>query len=95
MFASKAHNRRERDQPIIDVCRLGVATLLWYVSVQFFHKVYAATSSCDKGRRLTRTQCSEKEGVWTPGYDISGHCFLMIYSVLIMAEEVSDFVFKI
>uniref|UniRef100_A0A1I7UL22 Fat storage-inducing transmembrane protein 2 n=1 Tax=Caenorhabditis tropicalis TaxID=1561998 RepID=A0A1I7UL22_9PELO len=86
-FASKAHNRRDRDQPIADVCRLGVATACWYLSVQLFHKVHAATSMCDKGRRLTRLQCSEKEGVWTPGYDISGHCFLMIYSILIITEE--------
>ncbi|CAI58649.1 Acyl-coenzyme A diphosphatase FITM2 [Caenorhabditis elegans] len=86
-FSSKAHNRRDRDQPIVDVCRLGVGTACWYFSVQFFHKVLALTSMCDKGRTLTRAQCSEKEGVWTPGYDISGHCFLMIYSILIITEE--------
>ncbi|CAI2305995.1 unnamed protein product [Caenorhabditis sp. 36 PRJEB53466] len=90
-FSSRAHNRRDRDQPIVDICRLGVATALWYISVQLFHRVHAATSSCDKGRRLTRAQCSEKEGVWTPGYDISGHCFLMLYSILIMTEEAVAF----
>lgn len=86
-FTSRAHNRRDRDQPVVDICRLGVATACWWLSVQAFHKVYAATSFCDKGLRLTRAQCSEKEGVWNPGYDISGHCFLMIYSILIITEE--------
>ncbi|UMM11311.1 hypothetical protein L5515_000661 [Caenorhabditis briggsae] len=90
-FTSKAHHRRDQDQPIIDVCRLGVGTACWYLSVQLFHKIYAATSVCDKGRRLTRAQCSENEGVWTPGYDISGHCFLMIYSILIITEEAVAF----
>ncbi|CAI5439076.1 unnamed protein product [Caenorhabditis angaria] len=90
-LTSRAHYRRDRDQPIVDICRLGVATVFWWGSVQLFHRVFASTSTCDKGRRLTRTQCSEKEGVWTPGYDISGHCFLMVYSILIMAEEAISF----
>lgn len=25
-----------------------------------------------------------------PGFDISGHCFMLIYANLIMSEEVSD-----
>ncbi|KHJ91312.1 hypothetical protein OESDEN_08828 [Oesophagostomum dentatum] len=49
------------------------------------------TSRCDLSIRYSRIQCKEKGGVWIPGFDISGHCFLMIYSMLVMAEEANAF----
>ncbi|CAB3410703.1 unnamed protein product [Caenorhabditis bovis] len=89
-FCSKAHYR-DRDMPYIDLCRLGVATFFWWIAVKFFHFFTASTSVCNLGVRLTREQCSAKKGVWTPGYDISGHCFLMLYSILIITEEAKAF----
>ncbi|KJH51059.1 hypothetical protein DICVIV_02726 [Dictyocaulus viviparus] len=33
----------------------------------------------------------DRGGVWIRGFDFSGHCFLMIYSMLVMAEEAHAF----
>ncbi|VDO52428.1 unnamed protein product [Haemonchus placei] len=45
--------------------------------------------------RYSRTMCKEKGGVWIPGFDISGHCFLLIYSMLVMAEEIKQLAISI
>ena len=33
--------------------------------------------------------CLANEGKWRAGFDISGHCFLLIYLIMIIVEEVS------
>ncbi|WKX90950.1 hypothetical protein Q1695_009637 [Nippostrongylus brasiliensis] len=89
-FASRAHYR-DKHKAVIDIMRLGVATACWYFSVMQFNRVLQWTSRCDLSIRYSRSQCKEKGGVWIPGFDISGHCFLLIYSMLIMAEEAHAF----
>ncbi|KHJ91311.1 hypothetical protein OESDEN_08827 [Oesophagostomum dentatum] len=89
-LASRAHHR-DKDKSIIDILRLAVATGVWYISVWQFHRIMEWTSRCDLSIRYSRMQCKEKGGVWIPGFDISGHCFLMIYSMLVMAEEANAF----
>lgn len=50
------------------------------------------TGHCHGSKLSPRSTCSIDGGKWVPGFDISGHCFILIYSILIMCEEVS-FVF--
>ncbi|ETN73603.1 hypothetical protein NECAME_04289 [Necator americanus] len=89
-FSSRAHHRN-KDKSVVDILRLAVATVIWYISVWQFHRIMEWTSRCDLSIRYSRSQCKEKGGVWIPGFDISGHCFLMIYSMLVMAEEANAF----
>uniref|UniRef100_A0A7I5E5H7 FIT family protein n=1 Tax=Haemonchus contortus TaxID=6289 RepID=A0A7I5E5H7_HAECO len=89
-FSSRAHHR-DKDKSIIDLLRLAVATFCWYASIWQFHRLMQWTSRCDLSIRYSRTMCKEKGGVWIPGFDISGHCFLLIYSMLVMAEEANAF----
>ncbi|EYC10155.1 hypothetical protein Y032_0057g2794 [Ancylostoma ceylanicum] len=89
-FSSRAHHR-DKDKSIIDIMRLVVATGIWYVSVWQFHRIMEWTSRCDLSLRYSRKQCRDEGGRWIPGFDISGHCFLMIYSMLVMAEEANAF----
>uniref|UniRef100_A0A914EFW9 Uncharacterized protein n=1 Tax=Acrobeloides nanus TaxID=290746 RepID=A0A914EFW9_9BILA len=49
------------------------------------------TGQCHGFEALSRHHCSDKGGKWIPGFDISGHCFLLIYSVLIVCEEAIAF----
>lgn len=89
-FTSRAHYR-DRDKSLIDILRLAVATACWYFSVMQFHRIMQWTSRCDIGFRYSREQCKEKGGVWIPGFDISGHCFILVYSMLVMSEEANAF----
>lgn len=89
-YSSKMHHRNN-DRVFIDIMRLFVATFLWYVCTNGFHKFSQLTSRCDKSVKWNRSQCSENGGTWVPGFDISGHCFLLIYSILIICEESSSF----
>ncbi|CAJ0593576.1 unnamed protein product [Cylicocyclus nassatus] len=89
-FASRAHHR-DKDKSVIDILRLAVATGVWYISVGLFHRITEWTSRCDLSVRYSRMLCKEKGGVWIPGFDVSGHCFLLIYSMLVMAEEANAF----
>ncbi|VDL80923.1 unnamed protein product [Nippostrongylus brasiliensis] len=70
-----------------------VGPFIWFASRAHyrFNRVLQWTSRCDLSIRYSRSQCKEKGGVWIPGFDISGHCFLLIYSMLIMAEEAHAF----
>ncbi|GMT26713.1 hypothetical protein PFISCL1PPCAC_18010, partial [Pristionchus fissidentatus] len=86
-FASKAASP-ERDRTLLDTLRLVTATGLWYFTVQVFHRILHATSRCDVGGiTVGRSECSVKGGHWLLGIDISGHCFLMLFSILIISEE--------
>uniref|UniRef100_A0A914BXD4 Uncharacterized protein n=1 Tax=Acrobeloides nanus TaxID=290746 RepID=A0A914BXD4_9BILA len=74
-----------------NLVRLGVATCLWYFCTSFFVHFERRTGQCHGFEALSRHHCSDKGGKWIPGFDISGHCFLLIYSVLIMCEEAVAF----
>ncbi|VDM59583.1 unnamed protein product [Angiostrongylus costaricensis] len=79
---------RDKDKAIIDLLRLAIATLCWYITVWQFGRITQWTSRCDLSIRYSKAECQAEGGVWILGFDISGHCFLMIYSMLVMSEEV-------
>ncbi|CAJ0946179.1 unnamed protein product, partial [Mesorhabditis belari] len=89
-YSSKLHHKNAKSI-FMDLMRLLVATLMWYMTIQTFHWVREKTSRCDKSLMFSRDKCSEQGGHWIPGMDISGHCFLMLYSILIISEEASAF----
>ncbi|CAI4225224.1 unnamed protein product [Auanema sp. JU1783] len=85
--AHDVHQRRLGN----DLGRLGIATVCWYSVTTIFHKVLERTSFCHGALNVSRDKCRQSNGVWTPGLDISGHIFLMVYSMLIIHEEAKSF----
>jgi hypothetical protein len=69
--------------------RLIVGTAIWYLVTGAILQYEKFTEKCDGFATKSRTKCREHGGIWTPGFDISGHCFLLIYCSLLIAEEVS------
>ncbi len=67
---------------------LLVGTTVWYGWVEiFFHWVMQMTGSCIGDNNLTDVRSCFKAGHHWDGFDISGHCFLLIYSALLIHEE--------
>ena len=47
------------------------------------------TSKCHGAKGTGWKDCHEAGGKWIPAVDISGHCFLLIFNILVLCEEVS------
>ncbi|XP_053308870.1 acyl-coenzyme A diphosphatase FITM2 [Spea bombifrons] len=75
---------------------LLVGTVVWYLCTSFFLYVEHITGSCYdseallelKSQHSNRSDCKLNDGYWH-GFDISGHCFLLPYCVLMIMEETS------
>ncbi|KAJ1568247.1 fat storage-inducing transmembrane protein 2 [Cladochytrium tenue] len=75
--------------------RWAAATAFWFVLTQrpygrrsLFDHVYVASTACSVAGHVDAAACSAVGGAWT-GFDISGHCFLLITSALVIAEELA------
>ncbi|XP_022097535.1 fat storage-inducing transmembrane protein 2-like [Acanthaster planci] len=67
---------------------LLVGTAVWYFWVEIvFHRVMQATGACVGNASLTEVRACIRDGHHWDGFDISGHCFLLIYSALLIHEE--------
>lgn len=87
-----------------DVMRIVVNTVIWYISVNSMVSIERNYGSCSTSPLATGTgaksagglfiasnskrDCTSKGGIWT-GWDISGHTFLLMFSVLLLIEETS------
>ncbi|TKR93067.1 hypothetical protein L596_007596 [Steinernema carpocapsae] len=90
-FATLFHTRNP-NSAATHLLRLVVATFLWYFFTDTFVSIEQKSGSCSiKHGSLSRADCRLKGGSWNRGFDISGHCFLMIYSILIICEEAVAF----
>ncbi|KAI1722668.1 inositol phospholipid synthesis and fat-storage-inducing TM domain-containing protein [Ditylenchus destructor] len=70
--------------------RYAIATFLWYFCTGIFMHVEQQTSGCSDSYECNGSdQCCT--GKRATGFDISGHTFLLLYSILIINEEVSSF----
>lgn len=72
------------------VSRLGVATFWWYVCTYMMNFVEAFTGACTDPQFTDKRTCIKAEKAWL-GFDISGHVFLLIHSLLTISEEVKCF----
>ncbi|XP_071784761.1 acyl-coenzyme A diphosphatase FITM2-like [Asterias amurensis] len=67
---------------------LLVGTTVWFGWVEIvFQWVMQLTGSCIGDKNLTDVRSCFKAGHHWDGFDISGHCFLLIYSALLIHEE--------
>lgn len=67
--------------------RMAVATCGWYFWVNLFVYIEEKTGSCEGEETLISKRSCRQEGFHWNGVDISGHCFLLIYSALVISEE--------
>jgi len=74
-----------------DMCRMVVATGVWYFATTGFLRFERHTQYCHGATHALRDNCVVEGGKWIPGFDISGHTFLLIYCVLVICEEASSF----
>ncbi|CAF1278569.1 unnamed protein product [Adineta steineri] len=73
--------------------RLLVATGVWYIITYMFVSFEAYTGMCkhEKMRGASRKICVGGGYEWQEGHDFSGHTFLLLYSLLIINEEVKSY----
>ena len=65
---------------------VAVATCGWYIWVNLFVYIEELTGFCEEETLISKRSCYQ-EGFYWNGFDISGHCFLLIYSALVIKEE--------
>jgi hypothetical protein len=74
------------------LARLAVLTATWFVCTSLFEYIEALTGYCigvsPDTEILTKKQCRAAGHLWS-GFDISGHCFLLSFCILIINEELS------
>ncbi|KAI6179893.1 hypothetical protein M3Y98_00660300 [Aphelenchoides besseyi] len=75
----------------LHMTRLVVATFFWYGCTHTFTALERVTSKCHGATALQRRECFDLGGKWVPGFDISGHTFILLYSILLMSEEAISF----
>lgn len=66
--------------------RLLVATVFWYVWTTMFNVIETKYGRCNSRGFDDKISCLKNGHFWN-GFDISGHCFILIYSSLVMIEE--------
>lgn len=66
--------------------RLLLATLAWYTWTTLFNIVETKYGKCNIKVYTDKISCLKNGHFWN-GFDISGHCFILIYSSLILIEE--------
>nr|CAD2123828.1 unnamed protein product [Meloidogyne enterolobii] len=71
--------------------RLLIATIGWYLWTNAFVKFEDQTGVCQGLNNSSKIDCYNGGGKWIPGFDVSGHTFLLLYSILIISEESFSF----
>ncbi|XP_068618546.1 acyl-coenzyme A diphosphatase FITM2 [Battus philenor] len=66
--------------------RLVIATFCWYTWTTIFNIIESKYGRCNSRSFDSKTTCLKNGHFWN-GFDISGHCFILIYSSLVMIEE--------
>lgn len=66
--------------------RLLIATFFWYTWTNLFNYVETQYGRCNLKGFSDKITCLKNGHFWN-GFDISGHCFILIYSSLVMIEE--------
>jgi hypothetical protein len=69
--------------------RLLLATVVWWISTSLFEVIESWTMSCSSPNITDMAECQQQEFTWE-GFDISGHTFLLMFSILVLCEELSD-----
>ena len=71
--------------------RLLIATMVWYYGTGLFLVVEESTGTCGIPKYVDKKSCKDKGFLWK-GFDISGHCFLLVWCNLVIIEESRNFI---
>lgn len=71
---------------LVSGARMMVATAAWWSLTTLFLRIDDAVGLCSNGDVLGKAACYDGGHTWF-GFDISGHVFLLTYSVLLLTEE--------
>lgn len=71
---------------IAHLSRLLIATVSWYTWTTVFNIIETKYGRCNSNKFDGKVMCLKNGHFWN-GFDISGHCFILIYSSLVMIEE--------
>lgn len=66
--------------------RLCIATFFWWFWTTLFNIIEAAYGRCGNQIFPTKSECLHNGHLWN-GFDLSGHCFILIYGSLFIIEE--------
>ncbi|OQR67133.1 FIT family protein CG10671 isoform 1 [Tropilaelaps mercedesae] len=66
--------------------RMLTGTAIWSLVTNFFVYVESKTGACSASKIVLRSACLDRGHRWI-GFDISGHCFLLIFCHLLISEE--------
>lgn len=92
IFLTSYLHHRSVSKAVKDLSRMAIATFFWGFITASFVKFEQITGNCHGNEKgASRNDCSDLGGKWIPGFDISGHTFILIYSILVIAEEASAF----
>lgn len=68
------------------LARLGVASFAYFCLTTLFDTIEHKSGLCDVTKYRNKAACLASGNIWK-GFDISGHCFLLVFSNLVMVEE--------
>ena len=71
----------------LHLSRLAVGTVWWWCCTTLFDYIHHITGFCDPVDAVDKFECRSQKGTWI-GFDISGHTFILVYSLLMISEEV-------
>lgn len=71
---------------LVSAARMVVATVAWWSLTTLFLQIDDALGLCSNGELIGKVACYRERHTWI-GFDISGHVFLLTYSVLLLTEE--------
>ncbi|KAK3086366.1 hypothetical protein FSP39_017451 [Pinctada imbricata] len=74
----------------VHLLRLCIASFWWYTMTSLFLYVESVVGVCSDKKYFFRDPCLKNGKAWL-GFDISGHIFLLIHSLLTISEEVRLF----
>jgi len=69
-----------------NLSRLAFASIVWFSLTSLFNTIEAKTGMCEITKYHRKESCQSNGHLWR-GFDISGHCFLLIFCNLVMHEE--------
>ena len=86
LYSSCIYTLMELKLIIKHMGRLIVSTALWFLFTNIFDLIQEASGVCTNKDFTTPKTCVGEGFIWT-GFDISGHCFLLSFGLLIIVEE--------
>lgn len=77
-----------RERVLKNIFRFAIATFFWYFWTNVFLYIESVVGRCNvkDSKYQSKSMCIGKGFTWT-SIDISGHCFILLYSALLLIEE--------